>query len=94
MLGHTVTGVADGEQAWQLMRSQEFDVLFTDVSLPGMSGIELARMVAREKQASIIFSTGYGKEALDHLEFEAACLRKPYDLMDLQAALDNVGRQA
>jgi hypothetical protein len=51
-------------------------------------------MVAREKQASIIFSTGYGKEALDHLEFEAACLRKPYDLMDLQAALDNVGRQA
>ncbi|MBB3224319.1 hybrid sensor histidine kinase/response regulator [Pseudoduganella umbonata] len=92
MLGHTVSGVGDGESAWQLMQSQEFDVLFTDVSLPGMSGIELARKVAREKAMRIIFSTGYGKEALEHLEFEAACLRKPYDLMDLQAALDDVPR--
>ncbi|QBI04843.1 PAS domain S-box protein [Pseudoduganella albidiflava] len=92
MLGHTVSGVGDGESAWQLMQSQEFDVLFTDVSLPGMSGIDLARKVAKEKPVRIIFSTGYGKEALDHLEFAAACLRKPYDLMDLQAALDNVPR--
>ncbi|WBS01640.1 PAS domain S-box protein [Pseudoduganella sp. SL102] len=92
MLGHTVSGVGDGESAWQLMESQEFDVLFTDVSLPGMSGIDLARKVAKEKPVRIIFSTGYGKEALDHLEFAAACLRKPYDLMDLQAALDNVPR--
>ncbi|MUI14847.1 PAS domain S-box protein [Massilia dura] len=91
MLGHTVSGVPDGEQAWQLTHSQEFDVLFTDVSLPGMSGIELARQVAATRPAMrIIFSTGYGKEALDHLEFAAACLRKPYDLMELQAALDNV----
>ncbi len=91
MLGHTVSGVPDGEQAWQLTHSQEFDVLFTDVSLPGMSGIELARQVAATRPAMrIIFSTGYGKEALDHLEFAAACLRKPYDLLELQAALDNV----
>ncbi|QBE64976.1 hybrid sensor histidine kinase/response regulator [Pseudoduganella lutea] len=94
MLGHTVSGVGDGESAWELMESQEFDVLFTDVSLPGMSGIDLARRVAKEKPVRIIFSTGYGKEALDHLEFDAACLRKPYDLMDLQAALDKVDRPA
>ncbi len=91
MLGHTVSGVSDGEAAWQLMHAQEFDVLFTDVSLPGMSGIELARrMLARDavRPMRIIFSTGYGKEALDQLEFAATCLRKPYDLLDLQAALD------
>ncbi|QGZ43012.1 PAS domain-containing protein [Pseudoduganella flava] len=90
MLGHTVSGIGDGEQAWQLMRAQEFDVLFTDVSLPGMSGIELARRVLAEKSVRVIFSTGYGKEALEHLEFAATCLRKPYDLDDLQAALDSV----
>jgi PAS domain S-box-containing protein len=93
MLGHTVSGVSDGEQAWELMRNQEFDVLFTDVSLPGMSGIELARLVAASagsRPVRIIFSTGYGKEALEHLDFPAACLRKPYDLADLQAALDEV----
>ena len=89
MLGHTVSGVSDGEQAWDLMRQQDFDILFTDVSLPGMSGIALARMVFAEKPATrIIFSTGYGKEALDALGFPARILRKPYDLMELKAALD------
>jgi CheY-like chemotaxis protein len=91
MLGHTVSGVGDGDAAWQLVQSQEFDVLFTDVSLPGMSGIELARKVHAERPMRIIFSTGYGKESLEHLGFSATCLRKPYDLMDLQAALDRDG---
>ena len=92
MLGHTVSGVSDGEQAWELMQRQDFDILFTDVSLPGMSGIALARMVLAEKPATrIIFSTGYGKEALDALGFPACILRKPYDLMELKAALDDQG---
>jgi len=89
MLGHTVSGVSDGEAAWELMQSQDFDILFTDVSLPGMSGIELARKVLKVKPVRIIFSTGYGKEALDSLEFKARLLRKPYDLLELQAALDS-----
>ena len=89
MLGHTVSGVSDGESAWQLLSEQDFDILFTDVSLPGMSGIALARMVLREKpDMRIIFSTGYGKESMDELGFSASVLRKPYDLMELQAALD------
>ena len=54
-----------------------------------MSGIELARKVLKVKPVRIIFSTGYGKEALDSLEFKARLLRKPYDLLELQAALDS-----
>lgn len=89
MLGHTVSGVSDGESAWQLLNEQDFDILFTDVSLPGMSGIALARMVLRDKpNTRIIFSTGYGKESMDELGFSASVLRKPYDLAELQAALD------
>ncbi|MEG2029516.1 MAG: PAS domain S-box protein [Janthinobacterium sp.] len=89
MLGHTVSGVSDGEAAWKLLNEQDFDILFTDVSLPGMSGIALARMVLRDKPGTrIIFSTGYGKESMDELGFSASVLRKPYDLMELQAALD------
>ncbi len=89
MLGHTVSGVSDGESAWKLLNEQDFDILFTDVSLPGMSGIALARMVLRDKpNTRIIFSTGYGKESMDELGFSASVLRKPYDLAELQAALD------
>ncbi|WP_065310431.1 PAS domain S-box protein [Janthinobacterium psychrotolerans] len=89
MLGHTVSGVSDGEAAWELLNEQHFDILFTDVSLPGMSGIALARMVLRDKPGMrIIFSTGYGKESMDELGFSASVLRKPYDLLELQAALE------
>jgi len=88
MLGHTVTGVGDAEAALALLEQQEFDILFTDVSLPGMSGIQLARRALNLRPLRIIFSTGYGKEALDSLEFAASMLRKPYDLDELQAALD------
>jgi len=90
MLGHTVSGVCDGERAWELMQAQEFDLLFTDISLPGISGIDLARRVlAAGQRTRIIFSTGYGKESLEQLEFQASVLRKPYDLMELKAALEN-----
>ncbi|HEV7815951.1 MAG TPA: PAS domain S-box protein [Janthinobacterium sp.] len=89
MLGHTVSGVSDAEQAWRLMVEQDFDILFTDISLPGMSGIALAQKVVQEKPATrIIFSTGYDKESFDEIGFKASFLRKPYDLMELKAALD------
>ncbi len=89
MLGHTVIGVSDAEQALDTLREQDFDILFTDVSLPGMSGISLARDAIRNKPSMrIIFSTGYGKESLAEVGFEAHFLRKPYDLMELRAALE------
>jgi PAS domain S-box-containing protein len=94
MLGHTVTGVGDGEAALALLAQQEFDILFTDVSLPGISGIELARKaLALGKPLRVIFSTGYGKEALNQLGFHVNTLRKPYDLAELKAALDHSAGQ-
>ncbi|MRV76567.1 response regulator [Duganella sp. FT92W] len=90
MLGHTVNGVCNGEEAWQLLQEHDVDVLFTDISLPGISGIDLARRVRESGRAvRVIFSTGYGKDALDQAGLHATVLRKPYDLMDLKAALDN-----
>jgi PAS domain S-box-containing protein len=90
MLGHTVSGVSDAEQAWRLIAEQDFDILFTDISLPGMSGIALAKKVVSAKPATrIIFSTGYGKESFEEIGVPASFLRKPYDLMELKAALDS-----
>lgn len=91
MLGHTVNGVCSGEDAWDMLQAHDVDILFTDISLPGISGIDLARRVRESgKAARIIFSTGYGKDALDHTGLQATVLRKPYDLMELKAALDDL----
>ncbi len=86
MLGHEVSGASDAEQAWKLMSEQNFDVLFTDVSLPGMNGIELAKKVLNQKpDTRIIFSTGM--ESIEKIGFEAKFLRKPYDLLRLKSVL-------
>ncbi|MFC3377598.1 PAS domain S-box protein [Rugamonas sp. CCM 8940] len=88
-LGHTVSEAADGEAAWASLAEREIDVLFTDVSLPGMSGISLARQVLRRSPATrVVLASGYGLDSLDSLGFPAVFLRKPYEFGDLQGALE------
>ncbi|HSU42020.1 MAG TPA: response regulator, partial [Polyangiaceae bacterium] len=42
-LGHQITSVKTGEQALELLGATEFDVLLTDQSMDGMTGVELCR---------------------------------------------------
>jgi CheY-like chemotaxis protein len=90
-LGHEVQAVASGEDALPQLAAQQFDVLFTDVSLPGMSGVDLARQARRQHpQLAVLFASGYGDELTRHLEFPARSLQKPYDIEHLQAALEQI----
>ncbi|QDF05434.1 response regulator [Myxococcus xanthus] len=93
-LGHTVTAVARAEEATPLLRAQEFDLLFTDVSLPGQSGIELAHQAVQDVPGlRVIIASGHGtnvdtgdKGPLDG----AVLLPKPYGLSQLEQALSQV----
>lgn len=51
MLGqHQVTEAEDGQQARQLLRQQPFDLLLTDIEMPGFSGLELVEFLQQEQQ--------------------------------------------
>jgi len=90
-LGHEVQAVASGEEALPWLAREHFDVLFTDVSLPGMTGVELARQALRTRPAlQLLFASGYGDELTRHLEFPAQSLQKPYDIEQLQAVLEQL----
>ncbi len=92
-LGHEVEAAASAEEALPQLASQQFDVLFTDVSLPGMSGVDLARQARRDQPAlEVLFASGYGDELTRHLEFPARSLQKPYDIDVLQDALVQLAR--
>lgn len=93
-LGHEVQGVSHAEDALPLLAAGKHDLLFTDVSLPGMSGVELARTaLARQPRLQVIFASGYGDALLRHVDFPYTSLQKPYDLDQLQHVLTEVQRR-
>ena len=89
--GHDNAGVAHAEGALELLANGSFNVLFTDVSLPGMSGVELARRArAQYPRLQVIFASGYGDALLRQIEFPYLSLQKPYEIEQLQKALAEV----
>jgi CheY-like chemotaxis protein len=94
-LGHEVSGVGSAEEAIEALKEGSFDTLFTDVSLPGMSGVELAKKAAvMVPGLAIIFASGYGASISSHLNIRSRSLAKPYDLNQLRAVLAAVAADA
>jgi PAS domain S-box-containing protein len=90
VLGHEVRPVSTGEEARQALAAHGFDVLFTDVSLPGMSGLLLAREALRQHPGlRVIISSGQGGAVEDGVA-GAVLLPKPYDLSQMGRALAQV----
>ncbi|MEM5383850.1 PAS domain S-box protein [Paraburkholderia phymatum] len=88
LLGHAPKFTTSPEEALGWLREEPFDVMITDLRMPGIDGIELARQAA-EIQPSIrlVFSSGYEMPAVPALPFRWAALRKPFTLEELGAVL-------
>ena len=72
-------------------------MLLSDVGLPGLSGIELAREArARHPQLQVVLATGYGRAQLPTPEGEprTQLLPKPYSVEELEAVLDRIAPAA
>jgi signal transduction histidine kinase/CheY-like chemotaxis protein len=93
MLGHRVESVESAEEALTLLEEKSFDVLLSDITLPGISGLELARqaLASGHKFRKIVFSSGYGATVTQNLEFDATTLPKPFHLSSLQQVLTQAG---
>ncbi|HEX2763286.1 MAG TPA: PAS domain S-box protein [Allosphingosinicella sp.] len=87
-MGCRVTSAASAEEALERLEAQPVDLLFSDVVMPGMSGVELAR-AALEQQADlpVLLATGFSEEILGPAGSEFEIVRKPYDARQLEAAL-------
>src|SRR5574341_329260 len=59
--GYAASGVRDGIEAVQRMEKEQFDVLITDIKMPGFSGIELLETVKEKYPGTeVIIITGFG----------------------------------
>ena len=91
--GHTVTHFGEGASAYEEIKHKPFDLLLTDIVMPEMDGIELARRAAELDPAlKIMFITGFAAVALNpdsKAPKDAKVLSKPFHLRDL---VDQVNR--
>lgn len=95
--GYTVQTAGSAEEALEIMRKNPFWVLFLDLNLPGMNGLELCRQIRKDWSMAIAFAvTGYASlfELHDCREagFEDYFI-KPVEFSDLFDAADHALRK-
>jgi DNA-binding LytR/AlgR family response regulator len=67
-----VRTAASAAQALKLLNDERFEVLFCDIKMPGLDGVELARVVARfTERPRIVFVTAYDEHAVDAFDLQA-----------------------
>ncbi|AVO48702.1 response regulator [Melaminivora suipulveris] len=88
----TIVACANAEQALDHeARQGPFDLVVTDVSLPGMSGTELSRtLLARDAQRRIVLCSGYALQGEEAQGPRVQVLHKPFDIEALEDLLDAV----
>ena len=92
--GHAVTDFGDGGDAYECLKGFTFDLLLTDIVMPGMDGIELAkRAVEINGGLKIMFITGFAAVALhpaSEAPKQAKVLSKPFHLREIVAEVDRM----
>ncbi|PZQ46948.1 MAG: response regulator [Micavibrio aeruginosavorus] len=95
--GHTVRACEDGLEAWNILQKSgaAYDLLLTDIVMPGMDGIELStRAAAVYPKLKIVFITGYAAMALQDggapASTNAKVIAKPFHLGRLVSEVEDM----
>ena len=73
--------------------ADRFDVVFTDVVMPGMTGIELAQEIRRHHaDLPVVLTSGYSHALSESGSDGFELLQKPYSIEQLSRVLHKVGR--
>jgi CheY-like chemotaxis protein len=89
--GHSVTVVGSGEDAIARVGAEAFDLVLTDLAMPGLTGWDVARAVKRVAPSTrVILVSGFGVEVSpDDLRANGVdlVLAKPLRLEDIESAV-------
>jgi DNA-binding NtrC family response regulator len=90
--GYDVRTAADGLEALTLCRAESFDAVLSDVRMPGLSGHELARWLAKHRSAArFILMTGWDTGCEDcPIAGRCQIVRKPFVPKDVVATIDRL----
>lgn len=86
---YEVFQAADGGSAFELLREQETDILFLDIKMPEMDGIEILQRRDSSPLPAIIFTTAFDEYAIPAFDYEATdYLLKPFEKTRFAKALE------
>src|SRR5271170_3047284 len=88
--GYTISEVATGEEAVELVSKLKPDLVLLDVNLPGMSGVETCREIRRSSDAPIIMLTVRNAERDKVIALDAGAddyITKPFGIEELLARI-------
>lgn len=92
--GYDVIAYDNGADAFQRLKEEPFTLLLTDIVMPRMDGIELARRASEiDPDLKIMFITGFAAVTLNNesqAPKDARILSKPFHLKDLVREIDKL----
>ncbi|ONF97311.1 hybrid sensor histidine kinase/response regulator [Sphingomonas jeddahensis] len=91
-LGCKVIEASNGNEALELMKAHSVDLVFSDIVMPGMNGLELAKRIKETfEDVPVLLASGYSsKQFIPKNEREFPILRKPYKIETLAAGINQL----
>ena len=95
--GYRVATARDGAEAIEMVKSRHYDIIFLDVRLPDMSGVETFEQVKKiDSQATVIMMTCYSEEELVERAISQGaytCIYKPFDMEKVIALVEDTAKE-
>jgi CheY-like chemotaxis protein len=91
--GHSVTSVPDGSAALAALSERRFDLMLTDIVMPGLDGVALAAQASKQDPAMpVLMMTGFaseGQRAQNATGPVEKVISKPFSLKEICAAVED-----
>jgi len=94
--GHELLEAVDGESGWEMITRERPDCILMDLSLPGIDGLALTRIIRADpdlKSIPIIVLTAHGDSQIKNLAHEAGCdlfWHKPVQVQQVREAINRL----
>ena len=95
---YQVTTARSGSEASKVLNSRSFDLIFVDLKMPGIDGVETFRRIRKvDDSVPVVIITGYPASKLMERALEQGpfgVMRKPFTTSDIQRSVDSFLRGA
>ena len=95
--GMEVECAYDGEEALEMAKSKEYDIILLDLMLPKLSGLEVFQQIREFSKVPIIMLTAKGEDMDKIMGFEYGAddyITKPFNIMEVKARIKAIMRRA